>query len=63
MDNGRFVLDVHTNDIVKDLENLRDLFDFVNLDKNYKPFSIGIKKVLEKFKKKNPKKIWINEIK
>ena len=34
MDTDSFVLSVNTKDIIKDLKNLEDIFDFSNLDKN-----------------------------
>ena len=39
MDTDSFVLSVNTNDIIKDLENLEDIFDFSNLDENHELFS------------------------
>ena len=34
-----FVLSVNTNDVIKDLKNLEDMFDFSNLDKTHEIFS------------------------
>ena len=56
-----FVLSVNTKDIIKDLKNLEDIFDFCNLDKNHELFSSKKKKVIGKFKFQTPKKIWIDE--
>ena len=39
MDTDSFVLSVNTKDIIKDLKNLEDIFDFSNLDKNHELFS------------------------
>ena len=39
MDTDSFVLSASTNDIIKDLKNLEDIFDFSNLDKNHELFS------------------------
>ena len=61
MDTDSFVLNVSTKDIIKDLKNLEDLFDFNNLDKNHKLFSNKNKKVIGKFKIETPKNIWIDE--
>ena len=61
MDTDSFVLSVNTNDIIKDLKNLEDIFDFSNLDKNHKLYSKKNKKVLGKFKIETPKNIWIDE--
>ena len=47
MDTNSFVLSVNTKDIIKDLKNLEDIFDFSNLDKNHELFS-----------KKKEKSIW-----
>ena len=39
MDTDSFVLSVETEDIIKELKNLEDIFDFSNLDKNHGLFS------------------------
>ena len=39
MDTESFVLCVNTKDIIKDIKNLDDTFDFKNLDKNLELFS------------------------
>ena len=44
MDTDSFVLSINTKDIVKDLKNLEDIFDFSNLDKNHEIFRKKIKK-------------------
>ena len=59
MDTDSFVLSVNTKDIIKDLKNLEDIFDFSNLDKNHELFSQ--KKVIGKFKIETPKNNWIDE--
>ena len=56
-----FVFSVNTNDIIKDLRNLEDIFDFSNLDENHKLFSNKNKKVVGKFKIETPKNIWLDE--
>ena len=61
MDTDSFVLSVNTKDIIKDLKNLEDLFDFSNLDKNHELFSKKNTKVIDKFKIETPKNIWIDE--
>ena len=61
IDTDSFVLSVNTKDVIKDLKNLEDLFDFSNLDKNHEIFSNKNKKVLGKFKIETPKNIWIDE--
>ena len=61
MDTDSFVLSVNTKDIIKELKNLEDIFDFSNLDKNHELFSNKNKKVIGKVKTKTPKSIWIDE--
>ena len=61
IDTDAFVLSLKTKDIVKDLKNLEDIFDFSNLDKNHKLFSNKNEKVIGKFKIETPKNIWIDE--
>ena len=61
MDTDSFILSVNTKDIIKDLKNLEDIFDFSNLDENHELFSNKNKKVIGKFKIENPKNIWIDE--
>ena len=39
VDTDAFALSLITNDIIKDLKNLEDMFDFSNLDKNHEVFS------------------------
>ena len=46
---------------IKDLKNLEDKFDFINLDENHELISNENKKVIGKFKTKTPKNIWIDE--
>ena len=60
MDTDIFVLSVNTKDIVNDLNNLEDIFDFSYLDKTHELFS-NKKKVIVKFKIETPKKIWVDE--
>ena len=58
--NCGIALSVKTKDIIKDLKNLEDLFDFSNLNENHELFSRN-KKVIGKFKIDTPKNIWIDE--
>ena len=60
-DTDSFVLSVNTEDIVKDLKNLEDIFDFSNLGKNHELFSNKNKKVIGFFKIETPKSIWTDE--
>ena len=61
METESFVLSVNTKDIIKELKNLEDIFDFSNLDENHELFSIKNNKVIGKFKIETPKNIWIDE--
>ena len=61
MDTDSFVLSVNTTDIIKDLKNLEDIFNFSNLDKNHELFSNKNKKVIGKFKIETPENIWIDK--
>ena len=61
MDTDSFVLSVNTKDIIKNLKNLEDIFDFSNLDKNHELFSNKNKKVIGFFKIETLKSIWIDE--
>ena len=54
-------MSIKTQDIIKDLYNLKDLFDFSNLNKEHKLFSNKNKKVVGKFKIETPENIWIDE--
>ena len=51
------VLSIKTDDIISDLKNLEDLFDFSNLNPNNELFSNKNKKVLGKFKIETPESI------
>ena len=46
MDTDSFVLSVSTKDIINNLKNLEDLFDFSNLDENHDLFTKKIKKLI-----------------
>ena len=61
MDCDSFVLSIKAEDIINDLKNLEDLFDFSNLKKNHELFSNKNKKVVGKFKIETPENIWIDE--
>ena len=61
MDTDSFILNVNKKDIIKDLKNLEDIFDFNILDKNHGLFSNKNKEVIAKFKFETPKNIWIDE--
>ena len=61
VDTDAFVLSLNTKDIIRDLKNLEDIFDFNNLEKSHELFSNRNKKVISKFKIETPKIIWIDE--
>ena len=56
-----FILSIETQNIINDLKNLENLFDFRNLNKNHELFSNKNKKVVGKFKIETPENIWIDE--
>ena len=60
MDCDSFILSIETENIINDLKNHEDLFDFSNLDKNHELFS-NKNKVVGKFKIETPEDIWIDE--
>ena len=61
IDTDGMILSMKTKDIIKDLKNLENIFDFSNLDKKHELFSEKNKKVIGKFKIETPKNIWIDE--
>ena len=61
IDCDSFVLSIETQNIIDDLKNLQDFFDFSNLDKNHELFSNKNKKVVGKFKIETPVNTWIDE--
>ena len=61
IDTNAFVLSIISEDIIKDLENFEDLFDFSNLNDNHEILGNIKKKVFEKFKIETSKKITTDE--
>ena len=61
MDCDSFVFSIKSENIIKDLKNLEDIFDFSNIDENHELYSEKNKKVLGKFKIETPKNIFIDE--
>ena len=61
IDTDAFVLSVNTNDFIKDLKILEDIFDFSNLNDKHELFSNKNRKVIGKFKIETAKSIWIDE--
>ena len=62
MNTDSFKFSSKTKDIIKDLKNLEDIFNFSNLDKNHEIFSKKNKKVIGKFKIETPENFWIDEL-
>ena len=52
---------MRTENIIDDLKNSEDIFDFSNLDENHELFSEKNKKVVGIFKLETAKNIWIDE--
>ena len=61
MDTDSFVLGANTKDIIKDLKQLEDSFDFSILNEKHELFSNKNKKFIGKFKIETPKKFWTDE--
>ena len=61
IDTDGMILSMKTKDIIKDLKNLEDIFDFSNLDENHELFSNINKKIIGKFKIETPKNVIIDE--
>ena len=62
MDCDNFVLSIRTQNIINDLKNLEDLFDFSSLDVNHEIFGTENEKLIGEIKKEAPKNIWIDEL-
>ena len=60
LDTDSFVLSVSKKDIINDLKNLADLFNFSNLDENHEIFS-NEKYIFAFSKIDTPKNIWIDK--
>ena len=61
MESDSLILGINTNDIIRDLKNLEDIFDLRNLNDKLELFSNKNKKVIGKFKIETPKTILIEE--
>ena len=64
IDTDGMILSMKTENIIniiKDLKNLEDIFDFSNLDENHELFSEKNKKVVGKLKIETPKNLWLDE--
>ena len=61
MDCDSFILSIKLENIIKDLKNLENIFDFSNIDENHELYSEKNKKLMGKFKIETPKIIFIDE--
>ena len=61
MDCDSFILSIESENIIKDLRNLEDIFDFSNIDENHELYSERNEKVLGKFKIETLKNVFIDE--
>ena len=61
IDTDGIVISFNAKDVVKDLKNLEDLFDFSNLIENHVLFKDKKKKLIGKLKIETPKINWIDE--
>ena len=61
IDTDGVILSMKTKDIIKDLKNLEDIFDFSNLHENHELYSEKNKKIIGNFKNECPKNTWIDE--
>ena len=61
IDTDGMISSMKTENIIKDLKNLEDIFDFSNLDQNHELVSEKNKNLIGKFKIETPKIVVINE--
>ena len=61
MDCDSFTLSKKSENIIKGLKNLENIFDFINIDENHELYSNKNEKVVGKFKIETPKNIFIDE--
>ena len=61
IDTDGMILRMKTQNIINDLKNLEDIFDFSNLDEKHELFSSKNKKRVGFFKIETPRNIWIDE--
>ena len=61
IDTDGTILKMKTENIIKDIKSLEDIFDFSNPNGNHEIFSEKNKKVIGKFKIETPKNSWIDE--
>ena len=61
MDCDSFILSITSENIIKDLKNSENVFDFSNIDENHELYSEKNKKIWGKFKIETPQDIFIEE--
>ena len=61
MDCDSFILSIESENIIKDMKNLEDIFDFSNIDENHELYSEKNKLLLGIFKIETPTNIFIDE--
>ena len=61
MDCYVFVLSIETQNMIVDLKNPEDLFNFTSLNENRELFSKKNKNVVGNFKIETPENVWIDE--
>ena len=61
IDTDGILRSINTKNIIKDLINLEDTFDFSNSDENLELFTNKNEKVIGKIKLETPEKFWIDE--
>ena len=61
IDTDGTILSRKTQNIIKDLKNLEDIFDFSNLDENHELFSNKNKQTIGKFKIECLENNWIDD--
>ena len=61
MDYDSFVLSLKTENVLKGLKNVDNVFDFSNLNKNHEFFSNRNEKLIGYFKIEIPKNFWMDE--
>ena len=61
IDTDGMILSMRTENIIKELKNIEDIFNFSNLDENHELYSNKNKKVIGKFKIETPKNVFLDE--
>ena len=61
MDCDSFILSIKSKNLISDLKNLENIFDFSNINENFELYSEKNKKVLGKLEIETPKSLFIDE--